>query len=318
MKIGIVGYGNLGKAIEESLIHTKESEGIAVFTRRDTSEVSTHGAKVYSLSKIYEFRGKLDCLLISVGSSGNFSDFAVKLAENFNTVDSFDSHSKIKEHLNLMNLAAKRGGKLSVVSAGWDPGIFSLFRNLMRAVMPRSEISSFWGRGISQGHSEAIRRIPGVKYAVQYTVPKSFAKEAALGGEKIENTRASHVRECFVVADESARSFIEREIKNIPEYFKGYETTVNFISEEEFFLYHNSKHHKGEVIAFQKNEAGNRALARLILELDSNPRFTASVMLAYARAVKRLSKEGRTGAFSVLDIPVNYLFDNDEECFPLI
>lgn len=312
IKIGIVGYGNLGKSVGEAVLKSGDTEGVAVFTRREPGEVKTNGIKAVSLSDILLYKDKTDVLLLCGGSKEDLTDTALNLIKDFNTVDSFDTHSKIPAHLKDMNAAAKKSGRLSVISAGWDPGIFSLQRTLFSTALPGCDLHTFWGDGVSQGHSDALRKINGVKLAVEYTVPKAVALKKVRSGEGGSLTKFDrHLRDCYVVLEAGANGpDIEKQIKEMPDYFKDYDTRVNFITEKEFNKSHIKMPHGGFVLAAKKNQNG-KFLMEFSLKLASNPDFTAGVLLCYARACHRLFKEGKTGALSVLDVPFSYLSEKD-------
>ncbi len=307
MKIAVVGYGNLGKAIAKRQKMDSNFELVGIFSRRKTE---SSFAPVYHADEIYNFKDKVDCLLLAGGSSKDLPNISPLLAKDFNIVDSFDIHAKIKAHYFKVNESAMWGNLAAIISCGWDPGLFSLFRHLSMAFLSEANISSFWGRGVSQGHSEAIRRIEGVRYAIEYTAPKEEAvKNAFLGINS--DAKISHVRECYVVSESGLEMEIEEKIKNMPEYFLGYETIVNFISEEEFLKSHNLNFHGGRVISVGKtgSENDNVATMALSVEMSSNPEFTASIMLAYARAAKRLFDLKIFGAKTSLEVPPSFLFD---------
>ena len=313
IRIGILGYGNLGRGVECALRQNPDMELKAVFTRRNPGEVSilTKTAKVCSVSEAKAWRGDLDVLILCVGSATDLPVQTPEYAEFFNVVDSFDTHARIPEHFARVNDAAQRGGNTAVISVGWDPGMFSLNRMYANAILPEGRDYTFWGRGVSQGHSDAVRRIAGVKDAKQYTIPVESALEAVRAGGNPELTvRQKHTRECFVVAEEGAdKAAIENEIKTMPNYFADYDTTVHFISQEELDRDHGSIPHGGLVLRSGSTgwEGENRHLIEYSLKLDSNPEFTASVIVAYARAAWRLSQEGASGCKTVFDIAPAYL-----------
>ena len=284
-----------------------------VFTRRDPAGVKTvSGAKVYSADDLKDFVGKIDVMILCGGSATDLPKQTAEYVKMFNTVDSFDTHAKIPEHFAAVDKAAKESGKIGLISVGWDPGLFSMARLLFGAVLPDGNDYTFWGRGVSQGHSDAIRRVAGVKDARQYTVPVEQAVEAVRRGENPQlTTRDKHKRECYVAAEEGADlARIEKDIKEMPNYFADYDTTVHFISEEELKEKHGGLPHGGFVL--RSGATGeNKHLLEFSLKLDSNPEFTASVLTAYARAVVKLSKEGVSGAKTVFDIPLKYLSDKE-------
>ena len=317
IKIGILGYGNLGKGVECAIKHNPDMELKAVFTRRDPSSLSilTEGAKVYSVEDAPAMKDEIDVLIICGGSATDLPKQTPEMAKYFNVIDSFDTHAKIPEHFEAVDKAAKESGHIGLISIGWDPGMFSLNRLYANAVLPGGKDYTFWGKGVSQGHSDAIRRIAGVKDARQYTIPVDSALEAVRSGSEPElTTRQKHTRECFVVAEEGADlKKIEEEIVTMPNYFADYDTTVHFISEEELLRDHAGIPHGGFVIRTGKTGWNNENshVIEYSLKLDSNPEFTSSVLAAYARAAYRLSKEGQTGCKTVFDIAPAYLSAED-------
>ena len=316
IKVGIVGYGNLGRGVCLAVDKAADMECVGVFTRREPSSVKpVTGFPVYSVNDLPEFKGKIDVLLLCGGSATDLPATTANYVKDFNTVDSFDTHAKIPEYFAKLDKIAKENGTLGAISIGWDPGIFSMVRLLFGSVLPDGKDYTFWGKGVSQGHSDAIRRIAGVKNAIQYTVPKEDALAKVLGGTNPElSVREKHARECFVVAEEGAdKARIEREIKEMPNYFADYDTTVHFISEEELKKNHSKLAHGGVVIRSGKTTEENSELLQLSLKLDSNPEFTGSVLTAYARAISRLAKKGETGVKTVFDIPLKYLYPADPD-----
>lgn len=307
-RVGIVGYGNLGKGVEKALRQNEDCELVAIFTRRDPDQVAAR-SKLVSLANILEYREKIDVLILCGGSATDLPVQGPSLAAHFNTVDSFDTHAKIPEYFAEMDQVARGARTLSLISTGWDPGLFSLARLYAEAVLPEGNTYTFWGKGVSQGHSDAIRRLAGVKDAIQYTIPVPEAIERVRTGENpVLTTREKHIRECFVVAEEGADlARIEQEIKTMPNYFADYETIVHFVSAEELRDQHAGMPHGGFVIRTGRTGAGTKQRIEFSLALESNPEFTGSVLVAFARAVARLSREGQTGARSVLDIPPAYL-----------
>ncbi len=308
MKIGIYGYGNLGRGVEAATKYHKDAELTAIFTRRAPETVKTlFGTPVYSVDDIASFKNKIDVLIICGGSATDLPEMSPALAEHFNIIDSFDTHARIPEHFDIVDAACKKSGHTALISAGWDPGLFSLARVYASSVLPEGNDYTFWGRGISQGHSDAIRRIDGVLDARQYTVPIESALSAVRKGETPElTTGQKHKRECYVVAKDGAdKALIEQQIKTMPNYFADYETTVTFISSEELARDHSGMPHGGSVIRNGKSGKNreNTHTIEFSLKLDSNPEFTASVLVAYARAIDRLSKSGDIGCKTVLDIP---------------
>ena len=308
IKIGIIGYGNLGRGVEEAVRHSQDIELVAVFTRRDKDSVKTNGEKVESLDNLANYKDDIDVCVLCGGSATDILTQAPEIAKMFNTVDSFDTHAKVPQYFATIDEIAKKSGKLSMISTGWDPGLFSIMRVLFESVLPQGENYTFWGKGISQGHSDAIRRIDGVIDAKQYTVPKEDVIKSLKDGEKIEiSATSSHIRECFVVADENAdKSVIEQSIKTMPNYFEGYETIVHFISQEELNKNHCGLPHGGRVIRYGATSEQNNEVMELSLNLDSNPEFTASVNIACVRALYKMIQEGKTGACTILDVPVGY------------
>ena len=307
MRIGIYGYGNLGKGVEAAAKYNPDAELVGVFTRRDPSSFSTlSGIPVYSANDIESFKDKIDVLIICGGSATDLPKMTPALAKSFNVIDSFDTHARIPEHFAAVDASAREGGKVALISAGWDPGLFSIARLYASAVLPEGKDYTFWGRGISQGHSDAIRRIAGVVDARQYTVPVPAALSAVRGGNCPElTTREKHKRECYVVAEEGADlARIEREIKEMPNYFADYDTTVTFISSEELSRDHKGMPHGGSVIRNGKTglSGENTNTVEFSLKLDSNPEFTASTIMAYARAIYKLSLCGVVGCKTVFDI----------------
>ena len=313
IKIGILGYGNLGKGVECAVKHNPDMELAAVFTRRDKAslKVQTPGVKVCSVQEAESMKDEIDVMILCGGSATDLPVQTPELAKNFHVVDSFDTHARIPEHFEAVDAAAKESGHVGIISVGWDPGMFSLNRLYGSAVLPEGKDYTFWGRGVSQGHSDAIRRVEGVKDARQYTVPVESALQAVRNGENPElTTRQKHTRECFVVAEEGADLMrIEEEIVTMPNYFADYDTTVHFISEEELMRDHKGIPHGGFVIRTGKTgwENEHSHVIEYSLKLDSNPEFTASVIAAYARAAYRLGKEGVTGCKTVFDIAPAYL-----------
>lgn len=313
IKIGILGYGNLGKGVECAVKHNPDMELAAVFTRRDKESLNilTPGVKVCSVQEAESMKDEIDVMILCGGSATDLPVQTPEFAKCFNVVDSFDTHARIPEHFEAVDAAAKEGGHVGIISVGWDPGMFSLNRLYGNAVLPEGNDYTFWGRGVSQGHSDAIRRIEGVKDARQYTVPVEAALRAVRDGENPElTTRQKHTRECFVVAEEGADlKRIEEEIVTMPNYFADYDTTVRFISEEELMRDHKGIPHGGFVIRTGKTgwENDHSHVIEYSLKLDSNPEFTASVIVAYARAAYRLSKKGAAGCKTVFDIAPAYL-----------
>ena len=313
IRIGIMGYGNLGRGVECAIKQNPDMELKAVFTRRNPETVSilTEGTKVCSASEAKDMAGEIDVLILCGGSATDLPVQTPEYAKYFNVVDSFDTHAKIPEHFAAVDEAASASGHVAVISAGWDPGMFSLNRVYANAVLPDGCDYTFWGKGVSQGHSDAIRRIAGVKDARQYTIPVESALEAIRNGETPElTTRQKHTRECFVVAEEGAdKAKIEQEIVTMPNYFADYDTTVHFISEEEMKRDHANLPHGGFVLRSGRTgwDLEHRHVIEYSLKLDSNPEFTSSVIVACARAAFRMKNEGQKGCKTVLDIPPAYL-----------
>ena len=319
IKVGIVGYGNLGKGVECAIKQNPDMELAAVFTRRDPASLSvlTQEAKVCSIEEADEWREKIDVMILCGGSATDLPEQTPEFARIFNVIDSFDTHAKIPEHFAEVDEAAKAGGNVAIISVGWDPGLFSLNRLYANAILPDGNDYTFWGKGVSQGHSDAIRRIEGVKDARQYTIPVESALDAVRKGENPQlTTRQKHTRECFVVADEGADlEKIETEIKTMPNYFADYDTTVHFISEEELQRDHAGIPHGGFV--FRSGKTGwnqeNSHIIEYSLKLDSNPEFTSSVLVAYARAAFRMKQEGQQGCKSVFYVAPAYLINKSGE-----
>ena len=311
-QVGIVGYGNIGRGVEKAVNAAPDMELCAFFTRRDPAALQTNtpSAKILSVEDAQSMQGKLDIVILCGGSATDLPVQGPAFAAHFNTIDSFDTHAKIPAYFASMQDAAK--DTLSILSVGWDPGLFSIMRQLSLAVLPTGNDYTFWGRGVSQGHSDAIRRIDGVKNAIQYTVPVEEAVQAVRDGKNPTlTTRQKHLRECYVVAAAGAdRARIEREIKEMPNYFADYDTTVTFVSEEELKSSHSKMPHGGMVIR-SGNTGANHHVMEFSLKLDSNPEFTASILTAYARAAVRLHREGKRGAMTVLDVPLSYLTMED-------
>ncbi len=313
IRIGILGYGNLGKGIECAIKQSQDMELVAVFTRRDPANVKilTEGVKVYSVDDAVKMKDEIDVMILCGGSATDLPKQTPEYAKYFTVVDSFDTHAKIPQHFAAADSAAKEGGNIAVISCGWDPGMFSLNRLYANAILPVGNDYTFWGKGVSQGHSDAIRRVEGVANAKQYTVPVEAALATVRNGENPElTTRQKHTRECYVVAKEGADlAQIEKDIVTMPNYFADYDTTVNFITEQELQEKHSGIPHGGFVIRSGKtgwNEE-NSHIIEYSLKLDSNPEFTASVIAACARAAFRMKKEGMTGCKTIFDIAPSYL-----------
>ena len=313
MKIGILGYGNLGRGVESAVRQNDDMELVCIFTRRDPASVhpSTEGVAVYSVNDIEKMQGKIDVLVLCGGSATDLPEQTPEYAKYFNVIDSFDTHARIPEHFANVDQAAKEHGHVAMISCGWDPGMFSIMRLYGSAILPEGKDYTFWGKGVSQGHSDAIRRVPGVKNGKQYTIPVESALEAVRSGANPElTTRQKHMRECFVVAEEGADLVqIEQDIKTMPNYFDEYDTTVHFISEEELKRDHSGIPHGGFVIRTGKTgwNDENSHVIEYSLKLDSNPEFTSSVIIAYARAAYRMNQEGQNGCKTVFDVAPAYL-----------
>ena len=313
IKIGILGYGNLGKGVESAVCQNPDMELAAVFTRRNPEnlKIRMENVPVLSADCLPEMKDQIDVLILCGGSATDLPKQTPEYAKYFNVVDSFDTHAKIPEHFDAVDAAAKENNTTAMISVGWDPGMFSLNRLYGNVILPEGKDYTFWGKGVSQGHSDAIRRVEGVKDAKQYTIPVDAALEAVRSGSNPElTTRQKHIRECFVVAKEGADLVkIEEAIKNMPNYFADYDTTVHFISEEELKEQHSGIPHGGFVLrsGVTGMDKENKHLIEYSLKLDSNPEFTASVIVAYARAAYRMSQEGMTGCKTVFDVPPAYL-----------
>lgn len=311
IKVGILGYGNLGRGVEAAVKKNDDMELVAVYTRRDPSTltIKTPTAAVKSTAVLDTGKEELDILVICGGSATDLPEMTPKYAAMYNVIDSFDTHARVPEHFANVDKAAKSAGKVGIISCGWDPGMFSLNRVYAGAVLPDGQAYTFWGKGVSQGHSDAVRRIDGVLDARQYTIPVPEALERVRSGENPElTTREKHLRECFVVAEEGADlARIENEIKAMPNYFADYDTTVHFIDAEEMKANHSGLPHGGSVIYSGTTSDGTKHVIEYSLNLDSNPEFTGSVLVAFARAAVRLNTEGASGAKTVFDIAPAYL-----------
>ncbi|WP_175549719.1 diaminopimelate dehydrogenase [Fibrobacter sp. HC4] len=318
-KIAILGYGNLGRGIECAVKKTKDMELVAVFTRRDpaTVKIQTPNIPVLNVSEIEKWADKIDMLVICGGSATDLPKMTPEMAAKFNVIDTFDTHANIPTHFANVDAAAKAAGKIAMISVGWDPGMFSLNRVYANAILPDGKDYTFWGKGVSQGHSDAVRRIKGVKNAKQYTCPVPEALDAVRSGSMPElTTRQKHTRLCYVVLEEGAdAAYVENEIKTMKNYFDEYDTTVNFISEEEFNANHSGLAHGGFVIRTGKTGMNNEHthVIEYSLKLDSNPEFTTAAVIAFARAALRMKAEGKTGCFTVLDVPPAYLSEQSGE-----
>ncbi len=312
-RIGILGYGNLGRGVECAVRQNDDMELAAVFTRRNPADVSvlTKSAQVCHINDAADWKDKIDVMILCGGSATDLPQQTPEYVKYFNVIDSFDTHARIPEHFANVDAAAKASGHIGIISVGWDPGMFSLNRLYANAILPDGKDYTFWGKGVSQGHSDALRRIDGVKNAKQYTIPVDSALEAVRAGSNPElSTREKHTRECFVVLEEGADAAkIEQEIKTMPNYFADYDTTVHFISEEELLTNHSGIPHGGFVLRSGVTgwEREHKHLIEYSLKLDSNPEFTSSVLIAYARAAHRLANEGQSGCKTVFDIAPAYL-----------
>ena len=319
ISVAILGHGNLGRGVEKALAHASDMELFGIFTRRDPASVAplTTGAEVFKIDEITNYKNEIDVVILCGGSATDLPVQGPELAKSFNIVDSFDTHAKIPEYFSKIDAASSSAKKVGIISIGWDPGLFSIARMLFGAILPSGKDYTFWGKGISQGHSDAIRRVSGVKNGVQYTIPIDEAIKAVRDGRDPElSTRQKHLRECFVVAEEGADKVkIESEIKNMPNYFSDYDTIVNFISEDELKNNHSKMPHGGFVFRSGKTgfDCETNHILELSIKLDSNPEFTSSVLVAYARAAYRLNVEGGHGAKTVFDIPISYLSEKSDE-----
>lgn len=318
IRVGIVGYGNIGRGVEKAAARNEDIELRAVFTRRDPSSFQIHtvGVPVKHMDDMLSMKEEIDVMILCGGSATDLPVMGPELAVNFNTIDSFDTHARIPEYFGNMDEAAKKGGNISIISVGWDPGMFSLNRLYAETILPQGSTYTFWGKGVSQGHSDAVRRIEGVKNAIQYTVPVETAVDRVRSGSEPKlTTREKHLRECYVVPEEGADlKAIETAIKMMPNYFDEYDTTVTFITEEEMKTEHSSMPHGGFVIrSGETGTEGNKHIIEYSLKLDSNPEFTASVLVCYARAAYRLAEAGESGARSVFDIAPGLLSQKSAE-----
>lgn len=311
IRIGIVGYGNVGRGVEAAIKQNPDTMLAAIFTRRAPESIKSQikGVAVEHVSKAQDYVDKIDVMILCGGSATDLPEQGPQFAAMFNTIDSFDTHALIADYHSAVDAAARAAGKTSIISVGWDPGLFSMMRMLSGVVLPEGKDYTFWGRGVSQGHSDAIRRVAGVKNGIQYTIPIENAVARVRTGENPEfTTREKHLRECFIVAHEGAdRAQIETDIKTMPNYFADYDTVVNFISEEELIKNHSRMMHGGFVIRSGNTTDGNNHVIEFSLKLDSNPEFTANVLVAYARAALRMNREGLVGAKTVFDVPLAYL-----------
>ena len=316
IRIAICGYGNLGRGVESEINKNKDMELVCIFSRRSNFETKSN-VPIISVNEIEAWKDKIDVVIMCGGSATDLPVQGPQFAKVFNTIDSFDTHAKIPEYYENMDKANMENNTISIISVGWDPGLFSINRAYMNSILPNGETYTFWGTGVSQGHSDAIRRVEGVKNAVQYTIPYDEAVEKARSGENPElSVREKHYRVCYVVAEDGAdKEKIENEIKNMPNYFSDYNTTVNFISEEELLTNHNKMPHGGFVIRSGKTGENTKQVMEYSLKLESNPEFTASVLLSYARAAYKLYEKGERGCKTVLDIPTVLLTNQDRKEF---
>ena len=319
IRVGIFGYGNLGRGVESAIRQNKDMELVAVFTRRSPEgvKIRTQGVAVCHVDELLSYKDKIDVMILCGGSATDLPVQTPALAKHFNVIDSFDTHARIPEHFANVDASAKEGGKVAIISVGWDPGMFSLNRAYAMAILPDGKDYTFWGKGVSQGHSDAIRRVEGVLDGKQYTIPVEAALEAVRSGKNPDlSVREKHIRECFVVAKEGVdKAKIEKEIKEMKNYFADYDTTVHFISKEELDRDHSGIPHGGFVIRSGKTgfNSENNHIIEYSLKLDSNPEFTSSVLVAYARAAYRLNNEGARGCKTVLDIAPSYLTEKSNE-----
>ena len=316
IRLGILGYGNLGRGVENAMKLNDDLELCAIFTRRNPQDVKVNSnTPVVSVNDIEQWKDKIDVLIICGGSATDLPVQTPKYAEMFNVIDSFDTHARIPEHFANVDKIAKASNKIAIISLGWDPGLFSLNRLFGNIILPNGKDYTFWGKGVSQGHSDAIRRIKGVKNAKQYTIPVEEALASVRNGENPElTTRQKHTRECFVVLEEGADAKqVEHEIVTMPNYFSDYDTTVHFISEEELIKNHSGIPHGGFVIRSGETSEGTKHVIEYSLKLDSNPEFTSSVLVAYARAAYKLNKEGQSGCKTIFDIAPKYLTNKTNE-----
>ncbi len=311
IKVGVIGYGNIGRGVELALAQNPDMNLVGIFTRRDPAKVvpKLANSKVFDVSEIEKFVDDIDVVILGGGSATDLPEQGPHFARLFNTVDSYDTHAKIPEYFSAVDDAAKEGGKVSVISTGWDPGLFSLLRVIEEAVLPQGESCTFWGPGVSQGHSDAIRRIKGVKDARQYTIPVESAVDAVRRGEQPKlTTREKHLRDCYVVVGEGEdQKRVEEEIKTMPNYFSDYDTTVTFISQEEMDADHAKMPHGGFVMRTGVAGENHKHVIEFALKLEDNPAFTASVLVAYARATWRMFREGQNGAKTVFDVAPAYM-----------
>lgn len=313
IKIGIVGYGNLGKGVEYALRNASDMELSLIATRRPPEVITplTSNVKVINIANIYDYIDSIDVMILCGGSATDLSIQGPEISKYFNTVDSFDNHEQIYNYYESICTSVKGSGRTCITSVGWDPGIFSMVRAISEAILPQGKTNTFWGKGVSQGHSDAIRRIKGVKNAVQYTIPnEEIVNTIKLGNSTNATTKEKHIRECYVVLEDNAdANYVENTIRTMPNYFANYNTIIHFITEDELLRNHSSIPHGGLVIrnGFTGSNNENKHLLELSLQLDSNPEFTAATLVAFARAAYRMNKEGITGVKTILDVPPSYL-----------
>ncbi|MCF2707072.1 diaminopimelate dehydrogenase [Arcanobacterium haemolyticum] len=314
IRVAINGYGNLGKAVELAVSASEDLEVVAIFTRRDPSTLTTKTGLAVPSSQMSRWKGRVDVCVNCGGSATDLEDQTPEAARYFNVVDTFDTHARIPEHFRAVDQAARSAGHLALISTGWDPGLFSLIRLIGEAVLPSGSTYTFWGPGLSQGHSDAIRRIPGVAAAAQYTIPVSENQDRVMSGEQVKlSTREKHTRECWVVLDEGADpESVRNQIVTMPNYFADYDTTVNFISQEEFDRDHTGMPHGGTVVRTGETRPGVKHVVSFKLALDSNPEFTGAVVTATARAVAKMAREGNRGAITLFDVPLGKLCAIDD------
>ncbi|MBM7687711.1 diaminopimelate dehydrogenase [Enterococcus ureilyticus] len=315
IKVAIIGYGNLGRGVERAIKQNEDMELVGVYTRRTPESVQTEGAKAFTMDQLTLKKGDIDVCILCGGSATDLPTQTPEWTHLFNTIDSFDTHAKIPEHFTKVDQVAKENQTTSIISTGWDPGLFSLNRLYAQSILPVGETNTFWGKGVSQGHSDALRRIEGVIDAVQYTIPNSEVIKKLKAGEQLTlTTRDKHFRECFVVLEVGAEEEkIREEIISMPNYFADYDTEVHFISQSELDQEHKAMPHGGTVLHTGITHKNTKQVIEYNLDLQSNPEFTASVLVAYARACVRLAKEKQFGAYTVLDIPPKYLSPRTDE-----
>ena len=308
IRIGIIGYGNLGRGVESAIAQNNDMTLVGIFSRRDPASIDSQ-TQAYAIDEIMDFKDRIDVMILCGGSATDLPEQGPAFARHFNTVDSYDTHAKIPDYFEQVNGEAVAGGNVSVISTGWDPGLFSLNRLLGQAILPDGTDHTFWGKGVSQGHSDAVRRVPGVKAGVQYTVPSEPALARVRAGENPTlTTREKHKRDCFIVVEEGAdQAEVKAAIINMPHYFADFDTSVTFISEEELRRDHAAMPHGGHVFRSGKTGESTTQLMEFAIKLGSNPEFTASVLVAYARAAYKYAQQGFVGAKTVLDIPFAYL-----------